>query len=76
MSYHSSLATGADCSHQCCSASGASALLSTEHTQEGCSLSVRETEQSHTSQSSVTSERLMEDPTAEELDSYLEDFPA
>ncbi|WVD39380.1 hypothetical protein PCP56_27945 [Pseudomonas aeruginosa] len=76
MSSHSSLAMGADCSHQCYSASDASALLNTEHTQERCSLSVKEMELSQTFQSSVTSEHLMADPTAEELDSYLEDFPA
>lgn len=76
MSSHSSLAMEADYSHQCCSASDASAPLSTERTQEQSSPSDSATEHCRASQSSVTSARLMVDPTVAELASYLEAFPA
>lgn len=68
--------TEEDCSHQRFLAYDVSALLSTDLTPDKCLPSDKPMKCYHAFQSSATSERSMVDPTAAELASYLEAFPA
>lgn len=76
MSSHSSPEMVADCSLRLCSESDASAQSNIASTPEACLPNAKQTEYCRASQSSATSERSMVDPTAAELSSYLEAFPA